>query len=139
MPVPVQVTFRDMPHSDAVAAHVERRAAKLETFYARITRCHVVVEAPHRHHKQGQRYHVRVDMHIPGKELVVSKNFDDMRVDMHATVDDAFTDAERVLEEYARKREEVKPRARLPRGVVVKLFPDRTARQPRAGLNFLAF
>ena len=33
MAVPVQVTFRDMPPSDALTAHVEKRAAKLENFY----------------------------------------------------------------------------------------------------------
>ena len=55
MAVPVQVTFRDMPPSDAVTAHVEKRAAKLETFHDRIVKCHVMLEAPHRHHKHGKR------------------------------------------------------------------------------------
>lgn len=127
MTVPVQVTFRDIPHSDAVASHVERRAAKLETFYDRIMRCHVVVEAPHRHHKHGKRYHVRIDMHVPGRELVVSRNLDDTKEDLHAAVDDAFADAERVVEEYARELKlggrvsHVKP----PHGVVAKVFHDR--------------
>jgi cold shock CspA family protein/ribosome-associated translation inhibitor RaiA len=73
MQSPVQVTFRDIQPSDAVSAHVEKRAAKLDTFFDRITHCHVVVEAPNRTHKHGPRYHVRIDLRVPGKELVVSK------------------------------------------------------------------
>src|SRR5256885_5936468 len=77
MGVPVQLTFRDIPHSDALAAHAEKRAIKLETFNDHIVKCHVVLEAPHRHHKHGKRYHVRVDLHVPGKTLCVSKNLED--------------------------------------------------------------
>jgi ribosomal subunit interface protein len=119
----VQLTFRDIPHSDSVAAHVERRAQKLETFFERMTRSHVVVEAPHRHSRHGQRYHVRIDMHVPGKLLVVSRNLEDAKEDMHAAVDDAFDDAERVLEEHARSLQRgTKQRSRSPVGLVSKLF-----------------
>ncbi len=126
MAVPVQVTFRDIAPSDALTAHVERRAAKLETFNDRIIKCHVMLEAPHRHHKHGKRYHVRIDMQIPGKELVVSKNLDDNKEDLHAALDDAFSDAERVLEDYMRQVQvDMKTHVRPPHGVVAKLFHDR--------------
>jgi len=119
----VQVTFRDIPHSASVAAHVERRAAKLDTFYDRISKCYVVVEAPHRHSKHGKRYHVRIDMHVPGRELVVSRILDDNKEDLHAAVDEAFGDAERVLEEYGRvQRGDTKKRAGRPVGTVAKLL-----------------
>jgi ribosomal subunit interface protein len=127
MTMPVQVTFRDIPHSDAVAEHVNRRAAKLETFHDRITKCHVVVEAPHRHHKHGKRYHVRIDMHVPGKELVVSKNPDDTKEDLHAAIDDAFGDAERVLEDHSKelKLGQRGTHQKPGRGVVAKIFHER--------------
>ena len=102
MESPVQVTFRDISPSPSLAAHVERRAAKLETFFQRIVKCHVVVEAPYRHSNKGARYHVRIDLHVPGKELVVSKSPEESKDDAHAAIDDAFGDAERVLEDYAR-------------------------------------
>lgn len=126
MAVPVQVTFRDIPPSDALTAHVEKRAAKLETFHDRIIKCNVVLEAPHRHHKHGKRYHVRVDMYVPGKELVVSKNLEDNKEDLYAAVDDAFGDAERVLEDYMRQlKVDMKTHVRPPHGVVAKVFHDR--------------
>lgn len=126
MQSPVQVTFRDIPPSPALSAHVERRAAKLDTYFDRIVRCHVVVEADHRHSKHGQNFHVRIDLHVPGKELVVSKNPSDSKEDPYATIDAAFGDAERVLEDYARKlHPDTKVHLRPPHGRVSKLFPDR--------------
>lgn len=105
MNLPLQITFRDMDHSDAVDTHVRRRAEKLDTFFDRITACHVVVEAPHRHHTHGKRYHVRVDVAVPGHDLIVNRNPSEnpRHEDMHAAVDDAFDDAERMVSEYANK------------------------------------
>jgi len=126
MAAQVQLTFRDIPPSPAVSAHVEKRAAKLDTFFERMVSCHVVLEAPHRHSKHGKKYHVRIDMHVPGKELVVSRNLDDMKEDLYAAVDDAFADAERVLEDYARQQHaDTKAHVRPPHGVVKTIFHDR--------------
>ena len=126
MPASVQLTFRDMDSSPAIAAHVDRRAAKLDTFFDRLTSCHVVVEAPHRHSKHGSKFHVRIDMHVPGKELVISKNANDLKDDLHAVLDDAFGDAERVLESHARHaRGDVRHHERPPHGVIAKVFHDR--------------
>ncbi|MBX3185557.1 MAG: HPF/RaiA family ribosome-associated protein [Labilithrix sp.] len=126
MPVPVQLTFRDISPSAAVSAHVAKRAAKLETFFDRIIRCHVVVEQPHRHQKHGQRYHVRVDVSVPGHLLVVSKNPEAAKEDLHAAVDDAFGDAERLVEDYARQlRPWDRNHAKPPWATVAKLFPER--------------
>ena len=126
MQSPVQVTFRDIPSSNALLAHVERRAAKLDTFFDRIHTCHVVVESPHRHHNKGQKFHCRIDLHLPGKELIVSKNPEEAKEDAHAAIDDAFADAERVLEEFARLMQpDTKTHLRPPHGVVAKIFHDR--------------
>jgi ribosomal subunit interface protein len=106
--VNLQITFRDIPHSDALEAHVTRCATKLERLYDRITACRVMVEAPHRHRTHGKRYHCRIDMTVPGCELVVGKNPPDnlQHEDMHAAIDEAFDDAERLLVDHnARLRE----------------------------------
>jgi ribosomal subunit interface protein len=127
MQSPVQITFRDFPSSPALFAHVERRAAKLDTFFDRITKCHVVIEAPNlRHHAHGKLFHVRIDLHVPGRELVVSKNPEEAKEDAHAAIDEAFGEAERALEAFARfHRHEEKPHAKQPHGVVTKVFQDR--------------
>ena len=125
MESPVQLTFRDIPPTQSVTTHVERRAAKLDTFFPRIVKCHVVVEAPHRHSKHGKRFHVRIDLHVPGRELVITKNPDERKEEVHAAVDDAFGDAERALEEHARVLQDTKTHLKPPHGLVTKVFGDR--------------
>jgi ribosome-associated translation inhibitor RaiA len=71
MILPVQITFRNMPPSDAVAARVEEEAEKLDEFYSRITSCRVIVEIPHPHHTMGEQFHVRIELGLPGDEIVV--------------------------------------------------------------------
>ncbi len=104
--LPLQITFRDMNPSKAVAAHVRKRAEKLNLFYDRIVACRVMVEVPHRHHLHGKRYHVRIDVTVPGCELVVGRNPADNinHENMHAAVDDAFDDAERMVGDHAKRR-----------------------------------
>ena len=72
MQTPLQITFRGFPHSDAVEANIREKAQKLENFYPHITGCRVVVEAEHHHHHRGNLYHVRINLSVPQKELVIS-------------------------------------------------------------------
>jgi cold shock CspA family protein len=126
--LPLQITFRGMPHSDALEAHVRRRAEKLDRLFERLTSCRVVVEAGHRHHRHGNHYRVSIDMGVPRGELAVARAPGDKREleDAHAAVDSAFDDAERRLEDWARRlRGEVKPRRGAQTGRVTKLFADR--------------
>jgi len=126
MTAPVQLTFRSMEPSDAVTAHVERRAAKLSLFYERLVKCHVVVEEPHRHSRHGPRFHVEIQLHVPKKKLVVSKNPVAIQDDLHTTIDAAFDDAERILEGYARRLQvDTKQRSSSPRGVITQIFHER--------------
>lgn len=127
MAASVQVTFRDIPHSDAVEQHAERLATKLDTFYDRITKTHVVIEKPHRRHKHGKGYHVGVTMHVPGRELAVTRNPYDDREELHATLDAAFDDAQRVLEKFASelKLGQRQNHSKPAHGRVTKVFHDR--------------
>jgi ribosome-associated translation inhibitor RaiA len=49
MQSPLQITTRDIPHSEALESHIRQKVAKLETFYPHIMGCRVVVEVPHKH------------------------------------------------------------------------------------------
>jgi ribosome-associated translation inhibitor RaiA len=69
---PLQTTFRNMDESPAVAARVQEEAEKLGKYFDRITSCRVIVEAPHRHHLHGESFHIRIELRVPGKELVVA-------------------------------------------------------------------
>jgi ribosomal subunit interface protein len=106
-----QIVFHELEASDALQARIFEHIEKLEKFFDRITSCRVTVEAPHRRHHKGNHYAVRIDMLVPGHELVVARDPEQRRIreDAYAAIDDAFHEAERQLKEYARtQRGEVK-------------------------------
>ena len=102
MQVPVQVTFRDMPVSDAVEAACWDEAAKLERYYERITSCRIVVAASHRRRQKGNLFEIRIVLNVPGRELVVNREPSAHHADedIYAAVREAFDTARRQLEEY---------------------------------------
>ncbi len=107
----VQVTFRNLDASAAVEAEVVRRAVLLDRYHPRLQRCHVVVEAPHRHQRKGAPYRVRIDLVVPGAELVVGRSppEDAAHADVYLAVRDAFRAARRELMDAAhRARGDVK-------------------------------
>lgn len=119
MELPMQITFRDMPHSAAIEASIRTRAERLERFAKHIIACRVAVEEPHRHQHQGKQYRVRIDLTVPGSELVVSRAPDQHHEheDVYVAIRDAFDAAVRQLEEYTRRqRGEVKTHENRPEG-----------------------
>jgi len=98
---PIQITFKDIAHSEAVETHIREKAAKLETFYPGIIGCHVTVELPHKHQHQGKLHNVRIDIKVPGSEIVVNR---DKHEDIYVALRDAFDAAKRQVEEYGRKQ-----------------------------------
>ncbi len=103
----LQVTFRGIPHSDAVEAKIRERASRLDRFYQNITGCHVVVESPHNHHKKGKLYRVSVHVDVPGDELIVNREHsaDHAHEDLYVAVRDAFDAMVRQLEHYLGRRD----------------------------------
>ncbi|MBI5436165.1 MAG: ribosome-associated translation inhibitor RaiA [Nitrosomonadales bacterium] len=100
MQLPLQITIRDVDHSEALETHIRDKAKKLDEFFDHIMSCRVVVEVPHKHHHQGKQFNVRIDIGVPGSEIVVSR---DHAEDVYVALRDAFDAAKRRLEEYARK------------------------------------
>ena len=105
MKVPVQITFRGIEGSPAIEEYVRRRSAKLETFSDRMTRCRVVVEAPNHRHLHGGSYRVRVEVTIPGADIVAGDRASAAHGhrDLYAAIDDAFDDAGRVLQDQVKR------------------------------------
>jgi ribosome-associated translation inhibitor RaiA len=104
MSLPLQITFRHMDPSPALETRIRRKAAELEQFFDRITACRVVVESRHRHRHQGNLFEVRVDLSVPGMQMVAGRNhaFDPSHENAHVAVRDAFDAARRQLEDRLR-------------------------------------
>jgi cold shock CspA family protein len=135
-----------MKPSEAVEARVREEVSKLETFYQGIMRCRVVVEHPHKHHRKGDLYHVRIDLKVPGAELVVkrepslhpnlrqvdsekeskSSEAHAAHKDVFVVIRDAFKEARRQLQDFAqRERGETKLHVPQATARVSRLFPNK--------------
>ena len=135
---PVQVTFRNVAVSAVLEQEVRERAAWLETFYSGIVGCRVLLEFPHRHQSHGRPVHVRVELSLPGEDIIVNQEGTphlaarDPRLeivyeaavreggheDVIVAIHDAFDVARRRLEDYARRhRADVKTHQPKPASV----------------------
>ena len=100
MLVPLEISARQIELTPDLEADLRRRAAKLERFFDRITSCRIAVEGPSNHHQGGGLYRVRLDITVPGSELVAKKEGEEL----NAVIRDAFQAAERQVEELAERR-----------------------------------
>ena len=122
MRVPLQITARNISLSDAAKSSIEDKAAKLDSISDAIISCRVVVEVPHRHQHQGVLYNVRIDLTVPGNELVIKR---EPHEDLYVAIRDAFDAARRQLQDYQRRqRGHVKVHEEAPLARVSKLFPS---------------
>jgi len=122
MQIPLQITMRDMDRSDALDTAIREHAAKLEQFHSRISRCRVTVEQMRKHHQQGRHFAVKIDLRLPGREIVATRDHDE---DVYIALRDAFDSARRQLEETARElRGDVKTHAPALQGTVARLRLD---------------
>jgi cold shock CspA family protein/ribosome-associated translation inhibitor RaiA len=127
MQIAPQVTFRGLPVDDEIEKTCLAEAEKLERFYERITACRVVVAEPHRRHRKGNLYSIRVDVTVPGGEIVVNREPPAHRADedVKLALREAFDTARRRLQDYA-ARQSGKVKEHEPawaEGCVVRIDP----------------
>jgi hypothetical protein len=110
-------------HSGVLDALIAKESAKLERFFERIISCRVLIDKPHRHQSNGAPFRVRLDLGVPGDELVITHppelrhaagSEDDDRIektptdalheDAQGAIRDAFRKARRRLRDYAQRK-----------------------------------
>lgn len=142
---PLQTTFRNLKATPEAELWIRLQAAKLQTFYPRILHCRVAIERP-RGLREGKPYHVRIDLTVPGGELVIKHEpalrtrarqlgASELRKKLEArephkglrrAIQDAFNAAVRRLQDYARlQRGDVKHRESRPVAKVSRLLSNR--------------
>ncbi|HEX3369145.1 MAG TPA: HPF/RaiA family ribosome-associated protein [Candidatus Cybelea sp.] len=97
MELPLQITYRGVNPSGALRRLIHKEGAKLDHFFARITSCRVLVEREPRHMREAAPFRVRIDLGVPGNELMT----DTLERDSRVAVRDAFRRARRRLQDYA--------------------------------------
>jgi cold shock CspA family protein len=119
--LPIQISLRNLTLSADVDADIRERATVLRSYYDRIIGCRVTVELPNRRRREGSLYNVRIDLTVPGGELVIRRRpHEDLRTAMQI----AFNAARRRLQDYARRqRGAVKAHEPQPKAQVTQLYP----------------
>ena len=138
----LQITCRNFEADERIERRVREEFARLERYYPRILGGRVLLELAHRHHTVGNRFTIRIDIALPGEDIVVNH-----RPDLHGTmqdleiertskqleleperrhlivaIDEAFETARRRLQDYAkRQRGDVKTHEPPPHGRVVRM------------------
>ena len=107
------ITFRGMESTAALTQYAEKRAAKLERFSDRLVSCRVTLESEGRHKSHGRTYRVRIDLTLPGAELVVGDHTrnDGAHQDAYSAIDIAFDEAGRMVRDFVGRRRQSKPPA----------------------------
>jgi cold shock CspA family protein len=142
---PLQITYRRVKPTAEIEEWIRDEAEKLDIFYNQVMACRVMVEIPHRHRRKGDFYHVRIDVKVPGGEIVVNREpsrASDIRhlgegasskhLELEAphknprlAIKSAFRTVERRLQDYARcQRGDIKVHAPLAEGFVSRLVRE---------------
>jgi ribosomal subunit interface protein len=122
MKLPLEISARDVRISDEIEELIREKASKLDKFYDQIIGCRVKLDVPHRSRRSGAAYNIRIDITVPGGELVVKREPDE---DLHAAIVSSFETAQRRVKEYAEKqRGEVKTHSEKPMARVARIFPE---------------
>jgi hypothetical protein len=89
-----------MDSSPAVETRVRELANHLGVFSDRILGCRVVLDSPHRHQHQGKVFNVKVQLTLPGEDVVVDMERPDRdgHEDVYVVLRDAFDAARRQLQ-----------------------------------------
>ena len=128
MQVPLEVTYRDVEKTEALETLVREKVAKLEQVCDRLNSCRVAIEKIHDRPSSGSPYRVRIDMTVPGQELVAESNPGEevQYVEVQPVIRDAFDAARRQLKEISeRQRNRVKTHeAQDMTAIVTKIFRD---------------
>ena len=131
MEKPLEISFHNCPASPAIEADIRKRVEKLEQKFGKFIGCRVSVEALHNQHRTGNEHEVHIEVSLPGKNVVVSKEphhtkENHARGDVLQAVRDAFKAAESQLRSVSKARQgEVKPHPTPVQGRVSELHRER--------------
>jgi ribosome-associated translation inhibitor RaiA len=110
MKLPLTIAAHDLELTEPIEAIIREKATKLERFNGRVIGCHVTVQGPPKHHRNGGPFAVRIDLTVPGHEYVINQK---EAPDLNLVIRDAFDAARRKLDEdrelYLERRKEARP------------------------------
>lgn len=106
MPIPIEIVFKNMDHSDFVAQRVQKEAEKLGRFFSHTASIRVVVEAANKTHRKGDLYQVGIHVKVPpagSVDVNRAKPQSHAHEDVYVAIRDAFAAARRQLQDHSQK------------------------------------
>ncbi len=127
MQVEPEIAYRNVDPTPVLEGYILRGLERLERSHPEIIACRIMVEVPHPRHHKGNLYRVRLDLTVPGHEIVVSRRDPPARharEEARIAIRDAFDLARGRLRKH-RERESGRPAVtEAPlRGRVLSLSP----------------
>ncbi|CCK74569.1 putative sigma 54 modulation protein/ribosomal protein S30EA [Oleispira antarctica RB-8] len=109
----LEISFRDIEHSDGIEQLIRDKAGKISSIYDSITGIRAVVAMPHNHSHKGKLAHVSLEIGLPGETVAITNDNHDNKAheDMYVAVKDAFDVAQRKVRKIHEKRHDLKRRA----------------------------
>jgi cold shock CspA family protein/ribosome-associated translation inhibitor RaiA len=111
MKVPLEISYRNVEKTQAVEDLIRDKVDKLRETCRDMVSCRIAVERPQQHQRSGSPFRVRIDVSVPGRELVVKHEpgEGELHDDLPKILRGAFEVALRRLREFAeRRRGEIK-------------------------------
>ena len=68
----LEISFRDIEHSDAIEFQIREKASKLVSRYEDITGIRAVVGLPHNHSNKGNIAHISLEVGLPGETVAIT-------------------------------------------------------------------
>jgi ribosome-associated translation inhibitor RaiA len=116
MHTPVEIHFHGLDKSDAIEERVQEKVSKLKRHFERMTRCRVVLEAPHRSAQRPKVYQIKIEMSVPGQRSIVvthEREGSHASEELNLAIRDAFEAAVRKVDGIATR---IGQRSKLERG-----------------------
>jgi putative sigma-54 modulation protein len=116
MHTPVEIHFHGIEKSEAVEERVREKVAKLEKHFGRMTRCRVVLEAPHRSPQKPKVFQIKIEISLPRRQPIVvchEREGAHAHEELPLAIRDAFDAALRKVDDVGTK---ITARPRLERG-----------------------
>jgi hypothetical protein len=116
--IPIEIIFHDVEPDPVLERRLHEKAAALRRYYDRIERIRVVLDRPHRHRVEGNPYQLRLQIAVPGRDIIVGQGPSPIagaaptrrvkageaaqaRRDLQVAIRDTFAAARRQLQEHA--------------------------------------
>lgn len=111
-----EIHFHGIEKSEAIGERVREKVSKLEKHCGRMTRCRVVLEAPHRSPQRPKAYKIKIEISLPRRQPIVvchEREGSHAHEELPLAIRDAFEAALRKVDDVSTK---VGARTKLERG-----------------------